>query len=155
METQTIPHLTFCMQKCFIYKALSVWFFFMWFFLPNVTELSAQKTLILTLDNTLEIATDQSLHTFLNKHYYMADYWAYHSYRANPLSYTNASSLRYNSITQTDESIRTENLTSDLNLGMVQNLAVTAGWSSGKKNCSAKEISITFACAGRFIGFFT
>ena len=106
-------------------------------FLSVPKNLFSQGTIQLTLEDALRIAGEQSLQTFLNKHYYMADHWAYRSYRANmlpsinlranPLSYSNASSLRYNSFTQTDEFIRTENLSSDLNLSMVQNLAVTGG----------------------------
>ncbi|GAO30660.1 outer membrane protein TolC [Geofilum rubicundum JCM 15548] len=67
----------------------------------------------------------------------MADYWAYRSYRAdylpsvtlraNPLTYSNASQLRYNSLKQTDEFIRTENLSSDLNLIISQKLSATGG----------------------------
>ena len=105
--------------------------------LYGITTLSSQNILHLTLDDALMMAREQSLQAFLNQHYYMADYWAYRSYRANflpsvslqafPLTYTNASILRYNSVTQTDEFIRSEYLASDMNLGISQNLAATGG----------------------------
>jgi outer membrane protein TolC len=96
-----------------------------------------QSTIRLSLEDSLDLAREQSLQAFLNEHYYMADYWAYRSFRAdylpsvnlraNPLSYSNASRLRYNSNTQTDEYIRTENLSSDLELNISQKLAATGG----------------------------
>jgi outer membrane protein TolC len=103
-----------------------------------IPRISAQDgTVHLSLKNALELAREQSLQAFLNEHYYMADYWAYRSYRAdylpsvslraNPLAYSNASRLRYNSNTQTDEYIRTENLSSDLQLNISQKLAATGG----------------------------
>ncbi|HKK67373.1 MAG TPA: TolC family protein, partial [Bacteroidales bacterium] len=103
-----------------------------------VPTISAQEgTVRLTLNDALELTREQSLQAFLNEHYYMADYWAYRSYRAdylpsvslraNPLSYSNASRLRYNSNTRTDEYIRTENLSSDLELNISQKLAATGG----------------------------
>ncbi|ASB47959.1 TolC family protein [Alkalitalea saponilacus] len=105
-------------------------------FLHQLTCFS-QGSIRLTLDDALELAREQSLQSFLNTHYYMADYWAYRSYRANylpsvtlranPVSYSNASRLRYNSLSQTDEFIRTENLSSDLNLNISQRVAATGG----------------------------
>ncbi|PWD99027.1 TolC family protein [Marinilabilia rubra] len=103
-----------------------------------ILEISAQEiTVRLSLNDALELAREQSLQAFLNEHYYMAHYWAYRSYRAdylpsvslqaNPLSYSNASRLRYNSNTQTDEYIRTENLSSDLQMNISQKLAATGG----------------------------
>lgn len=97
----------------------------------------SQGSIRLTLNDALKLAQEQSLQTFLNKHYYMADYWAYRSFkadllpsvslRANPLTYSNASQLRYNSIDRVDEFIRTENLRSDLNLNVSQKIAATGG----------------------------
>lgn len=103
-----------------------------------ISGVSAQNaTIRLSLNEALELAREQSLQAFLNEHYYMADYWAYRSYRAdylpsvslraNPLSYSNASRLRYNSNTRTDEYIRTENLSSDLQMNVSQKLAATGG----------------------------
>ena len=104
----------------------------------SVTLLSAQTdTLTLTLNDALRFAKVQSLQTFLNKHNYLVDYWNYRSFKAdflpsvdlntNPLSYSNASQLRYNSNNQADEYIRTESLSSDLSLNISQKLPFTGG----------------------------
>ena len=103
---------------------------------PQLTCFS-QGSIKLTMDDALYLAKEQSLQTFLNKHYFMANYWAYRSFKANllpsvslratPLSYSNASQLRYNSISQTDEFVRTENLRSDLNLDISQKVSTTGG----------------------------
>ncbi|TCO04423.1 TolC family protein [Natronoflexus pectinivorans] len=111
-------------------------FILIFFLLHQICSFS-QGSIRLTLDDALELAGEQSLQTFLNKHYYMADYWAYRSYRADylpsvnlqatPLNYSNASQLRYNSSSRTDEFIRTETLRSDLNLNVSQKVALTGG----------------------------
>ena len=107
------------------------------FLLSGLTTLSAQENIRLTLDDALMLAREQSLQTFLNQHYFMIDYWNYRNYRAymlptvslqaNPLRYFNISQLRYNSVTQTEEFIRTENLSSDMNLNISQRFAPTGG----------------------------
>jgi outer membrane protein TolC len=118
-------------------KTMRKYFIISVILLSCITTLSSQNMLHLTLDDALGMARQQSLQAFLNQHYYMADYWAYRSYRANllpsvylranPLTYTNASILRYNSLTQTDEFIRSEYLASDMNIGISQNLTLTGG----------------------------
>lgn len=97
----------------------------------------SQGKVQLTLSDAFKLAQEQSLQTFLNKHYYMADYWAYRSFkadmlpsvslRATPLAYSNASELRFNWENQTDEYTRTENLISNLNLNISQKVAATGG----------------------------
>jgi outer membrane protein TolC len=110
--------------------------FFAFFILSQFHGFS-QGTIRLTIDDALKLAREQSLQTFLNKHYYMADYWAYRSFRANylpsfnldatPVSYATASELQYNSVSQTYEFVRTENLSSDLTLSISQKVAATGG----------------------------
>lgn len=97
----------------------------------------SQGTIRLTMEDALMLAQTQSLQTFLNKHYYMADYWAYRSFRADylpsvnlrttPLAYSNASELRFNFENQSDEFVRTQNLRSDLALNISQKVAATGG----------------------------
>jgi outer membrane protein TolC len=96
-----------------------------------------QDSIYLTLDHALRLAGEQSLQTFLNKHYYMADYWAYRSYKADYLpslnlratlpNYSNATQLRFNSASMTDEFIRTQTLQADINLNVTQKVALTGG----------------------------
>ncbi len=103
---------------------------------PQLTCFS-QGSIKLTMDDALYLAKEQSLQTFLNKHYFMADYWAYRSFKANllpsvslratPLSYSKASNLRYNPNLKADEFVRTENLLSNLNLDISQQVSATGG----------------------------
>lgn len=103
----------------------------------SLSPLFSQEKLHLSLDDVLTLTREQSLQSFLNQHFYRVDYWAYRSFkadflpsvnlRANPLGYSNVSRLRYNSVTQTDEFVRTENLTSDMVLEVSQKLAATGG----------------------------
>jgi outer membrane protein TolC len=106
-------------------------------FIAIQLNMQAQSSVSLTLDDALKLSRKQSLQAFLNTHNYMADYWAYRSFladqlpsvnlQANPFNYSNASSLRYNSILQTDEFVTTENLSSDLNLNVSQKVSATGG----------------------------
>ncbi|MCU4177640.1 TolC family protein [Carboxylicivirga sp. N1Y90] len=100
-------------------------------------SLSAQQLMQLNLDDALRLAQTQSLQSFLVKNTYLADYWQYKSYKANFLpslefrtnlvSYTNANQLRYNSVTETEDFVRTQTLNSDASLMVIQNVGVTGG----------------------------
>jgi len=99
--------------------------------------ISAQQKMVLSLDDALRMAQTQSLQSFLVKNTYLASYWQYKSFQANYLpslslntqlvSYANANQLRYNSITQTEDYVRTETLNSNASLALVQNVGVTGG----------------------------
>ncbi len=103
------------------------------FFLP----IYAQKEMVLTLDDALHLSQAQSLQSFLNKNYFLEDYWAFRIYKAgflpsitfdsDALSYNNSSSLYYNSSTQSYEFARTETMTSDASLYITQDIAATGG----------------------------
>jgi outer membrane protein TolC len=94
-------------------------------------------TLRLNLDDALRLARSQSLQAVMNEHDYLADYWSYKSFRAdylpavslssNPASYANASRLRYNSNTRSDEFVQSENISSDVNVNISQKLPLTGG----------------------------
>jgi outer membrane protein TolC len=91
----------------------------------------------LSLSETQLLAKSQSLQAFLDKHNYLADYWAFKSYRserlpylnlkATPVSYANAANLRYNSVLKNDEYVRTENINSYAQLNLSQKVAATGG----------------------------
>jgi outer membrane protein TolC len=97
----------------------------------------AQQRMKLSLDDALRLAQTQSLQSFLVKNTYLAGYWQYKSFQANYLpslslnsqliSYSNANQLRYNSITNTEDYVRTQTLNSRASLTMVQNIGVTGG----------------------------
>jgi outer membrane protein TolC len=110
---------------------------FAFIFLLHQLICVSQGTIRMSLDDALKLANEQSLQSFLNNHYFMADYWAYRSYMANylpslnlkatPLNYSNASQLRYNSEKRADEFVRTENLRSYMALDVSQKIAATGG----------------------------
>ncbi len=96
-----------------------------------------QQTMKLTLDDALNFAQTQSLQSFLVKNTWLANYWQYKSFKANYLpalsfrsqilNYSNANQLRYNSVTQTEDYIRTETLNSNASLYLTQNIGPTGG----------------------------
>ncbi|MCT4647256.1 MAG: TolC family protein [Carboxylicivirga sp.] len=91
----------------------------------------------LTLNDVLLLSQVQSLQSFLIKNYYLSDYWQYRSFKADYLpsvnlnsslfKYNNSSRLRYNSITQTDEFQRTENMSSNAIVNINQKIGLTGG----------------------------
>ncbi len=97
----------------------------------------AQKSMTLSLNDVILLAQSNSLQSYLNKNYFLIDYWQYRSYKANflpflslssnPISYNNSSSLRYNSNSQTDEFTRTESLSSNAEVNLSQKLGLTGG----------------------------
>jgi len=99
--------------------------------------LYAQKKMTLSLDDALRLAQTQSLQSFLVKNTYLSGYWQYKSFKANYLpaltlnsqllSYANANQLRYNSLTQTEDYVRTETLNSNASLAIKQNVGLTGG----------------------------
>jgi outer membrane protein TolC len=115
----------------------------------RLTPLYSQGEIRLSLNSALLLAQEQSLQAFLNKHYYMADYWAFKSYLAdyrpsvnmvaNPIAYSNGSQLRYNSEKKVDEYIRTENISSNINLNVLQKVALTGGTISAQSNLNRIE----------------
>ncbi len=101
------------------------------------TAFAQQQAMKLTLDDALSLAQTQSLQSLLVKNTYLADYWQYKSFKANylpslslnsqVLNYVNANQLRYNSVTETEDYVRTETLNSNASLNLVQNVGVTGG----------------------------
>lgn len=54
-------------------------------FNPDISTLCSQNSLNLTLERTIEIATDSSLEAFRSKNLYLAGYWEYRTYKAGRL----------------------------------------------------------------------
>ncbi|MEN9443918.1 MAG: hypothetical protein RIS47_808, partial [Bacteroidota bacterium] len=112
-------------------------FFVLLFAIAHIHSTKAQSTLVLTLPDVIRLADSKSLQATLNHHSFLISEWSYKSYKANylpslslyaaPLSYNNASNLRYNSNTQTDEYVRTQTLNSYAYLTASQNVALTGG----------------------------
>ncbi len=101
------------------------------------TAFAQQQAMKLTLDDALRLAQTQSLQSFLVKNTYMANYWQYKSFKANYLpalsfrsqilNYSNANQLRYNSVTETEDYVRTQTLNTNASLYLTQNVGATGG----------------------------
>jgi outer membrane protein TolC len=97
--------------------------------------LSAQVKL--TLSETIELAIDSSLQAFRAKNQYMANYWAYISYKAGrlpsltlrttPLEYRSDFTRRYDSNADIDVYRQQQSLYSYGNLSISQNFDLTGG----------------------------
>jgi outer membrane protein TolC len=95
------------------------------------------QTVKLTLDRSIELAVDSSLQAFRVKNQYMANYWAYKSYKAGrlpsltlqttPLQYRSDFTKRYDSGADIDVYRRQQSLYSYGNLSISQNFDLTGG----------------------------
>lgn len=103
-----------------------------------VTPLSAQKQqLRMTLEEAIETARDQSPSALVAKHYFLASYWQFRTYKAQFLPSLNleASLGQYNrslmplqnSETGEINYIKNNNLRNNLTLSIDQNIALTGG----------------------------
>lgn len=91
----------------------------------------------LSLNRTIEIATDSSLQAFSAKNLYQANYWAFHSYKAarlpslsltmTPLQYYRDITRRYDSEENVDIFREQQSLYSSGNLSIRQNFDLTGG----------------------------
>jgi len=112
-----------------------------YFLLLNLIMLTClaqgQQKMKLSLNDALRFAQAQSLQSFLVKNTYIVGHLQYKNFKADYLpsltlksdliSYSNANQLRYNSITQTEDYVRTQTLNSNASLAIVQNVAATGG----------------------------
>lgn len=104
----------------------------------SLYNLSAQKEEIklnMTLDQAIEIASEQSILSFKQKNMYLARYWEFRSYRATklpklglratPFDYENTIKSRF--INGEDVLSPTKSLRSSASLGLSQNITATGG----------------------------
>jgi len=99
-------------------------------------QLSAQP-LELSLNRTIEIASDSSLQAFIAKNQYQASYWAFRSYKAarlpsltlsmTPIQYYRSIVSRYDSENNLDIFRQQQSLYSYGNLSIQQNVDLTGG----------------------------
>lgn len=104
----------------------------------SVFSISAQqKALMLTLEQTIAIASDSSLQAFVSKNLYLSSYWQYKSYKAarlpslslntTPISYNNTFVKRYDSEQNVDVYRQQKSLYSYGSLVLSQNIDLTGG----------------------------
>lgn len=97
----------------------------------------AQEKLKLSLEDVIELASQQSLDAFRNKNMFRASYWEYRYYKADrlpgltldatPLDFNRYSARVYNSQTTEEEYVKREYLNSDFGLSLNQNIGLTGG----------------------------
>ena len=98
---------------------------------------TAQEKQYLTLDDVIEIASQQSLDAFRNKNMYLASYWEYRYFRADrlptlsfeatPFDYNRSMQKVYNYDENRDEYKSREDLSSEVALLLNQNVGLTGG----------------------------
>lgn len=98
---------------------------------------SAQEKRFLTLEDVIEIASQQSLDAFRNKNMYLASYWEFRYFKADrlptlsitatPFDYNRSMQKVYNYDENRDEFKSREDLSSDISLLLNQNIGLTGG----------------------------
>lgn len=100
-------------------------------------QIKAQDKKILTLDDVIRIAAQQSLDAFRNENMYLANYWQFRYYKADKLpnlmldatvlDYNRSMQKVYNYDQNRDEYIEREDLNSNLSFRLNQNVGLTGG----------------------------
>lgn len=103
----------------------------------SFNQLKAQEKQLLTLDDVIRIASQQSLDAFKNENMYRANYWQYRYFKADRLpslimdatvlDYNRSMQKVYNYSENRDEFIERENLNSSLSFRLNQNIGFTGG----------------------------
>jgi len=102
-----------------------------------LNQIKAQDKQLLTLDDVIRIASQQSLDAFINENMYLANYWQFRYFKADrlPSLTLDATALDYNR-SMRKEYIPSENrdiyvereyLNSDLSIRLNQNVGLTGG----------------------------
>ena len=102
-----------------------------------LNQINAQDKQLLTLDDVVRIASQQSLDAFKNKNMYRANYWQFRYYKADRLpsltldatvlDYNRSMQKVYNYDKNRDEYIEREDFNSNLSLRLNQNVGFTGG----------------------------
>ncbi len=105
--------------------------------LASFAAKAQEKTLSLTLDDVLDIASEKSLEAFKNENMYRASYWEYRYFKAdrlpllsldtNPLDFYRNRSKEYNFETGKEEFVLQEYFNPDLSLSLSQKIGLTGG----------------------------
>ncbi len=102
-----------------------------------LNQINAQDKQLLTLDDVIRIASQQSLDAFKNENMYRANYWQYRYFKADRLpsltldatafDYNRSMQKVYNYDENRDEYIEREDFNSNLSLRLNQNVGLTGG----------------------------
>lgn len=109
----------------------------------------AQERRLMTLEDVIEVASQQSLDAFINQNMYLADYWQYRYFKADrlpslslaatPLDYNRSMQKVYNYGENRDEFVERQDLNSDLSLRLNQNVGLTGGRIFAQSNLSMTQ----------------
>lgn len=107
------------------------------FFLLSFYATAQEQHLKLSLDDVIELASQQSLDAFRNENMFRASYWEYRYFKADrlpslsldatPLDFNRYRAREYNFQTNEEEYVQREYLNSDFGLALNQNVALTGG----------------------------
>lgn len=105
--------------------------------LLTITTAFSQEKKVMTLQEVISVASQQSLDAFINKNMYLSSYWQFRYYKADrlpsltldatPLDYNRSVQKVYNYEQNRDEFVERQNLNSDLSLLLNQNVGLTGG----------------------------
>ncbi len=102
-----------------------------------LNQIKAQNKQLLTLDDVIRIASQQSLDAFRNENMYLANYWQFRYFKADrlpsltldatALDYNRSMQKEYIPIENRDIYVEREYLNSDVSLRLNQNVGLTGG----------------------------
>lgn len=111
--------------------------------------LIAQNKRIMTLEDVINTASQQSLDAFINENMYLASYWEWRYFKADrlpsltldatPLDYNRSMQKVYNYDENRDEFVEREDFNSDLSLQLQQNVGLTGGQIFAHSNLSMTQ----------------
>lgn len=109
----------------------------------------AQNKKKMTLEDVIEVASQQSLDAFINQNMYLANYWEYRYFKADklpsltldatPLDYNRSMQKVYNYDENRDEFKERQDFNSDLSLQINQNVGITGGRIFAQSNLSMTQ----------------
>jgi len=103
----------------------------------------------MTLEEVIELASQQSLDAFINKNMYLSSYWEFRYYKADrlpsltldatPFNYNRSVQKVYNFDENRDEFVERQSFDSDLSLLLNQNVGLTGGQIFAQSNLSVTQ----------------
>ncbi|MCY1722421.1 TolC family protein [Prolixibacteraceae bacterium Z1-6] len=109
----------------------------------------AQDKKLMTLEDVIEVASQQSLDAFINQNMYLANYWQFRYFKADklpslsldasPFDYNRSMQKVYNYDENRDEFVEREDFNSDLSLRLYQNVGLTGGQIFAQSNLSITQ----------------
>jgi len=113
------------------------------------SQLFAQDKKVMTLEDVIRVASEQSLDAFINENMYLASYWQWRYFKADrlpsltldatPFDYNRSMQKVYNYDENRDEFVGRQTFDSDLSLQLQQNVGLTGGQIFAQSNLSMTQ----------------